>query len=309
MTESPTTARVEATTFATPYGPCRLLAAGPIDAPPLVLIHGYAASADQWRRLLPTLAGDYRLLMPDLLGFAHAPTPPPPYTAARWAEQIGALLDATATRRAVVVGHSLGGLVALTTARRFPERCAGLVLLNSIGLALPDAERALRGAPGNLLRLLRAPGVGEAIFWAVRGNRRLARGLALGAYHRADRAPEDAVEVWLDLIHRPAAHRAYLSVARQLERLVVQAAPGEIDLPTLIIWGAEDRGMPATLAEGFRALIPRARLALIADCGHVPQCEDPVAVAGHLRPFLAALRDDPAAGWPPHPVDGLGPVR
>lgn len=286
---------LHATTYETGFGPGRLLVGGPPAGLPVLLLHGYAASADQWRRLMPHLLDRYRVYAPDLLGFAEAPAPRGAYTAARWVGQMHRLMDALDLPRAVLVGHSLGGLVALTAARELEERAAGLVLIDSLGLPLPDAERALRGAPGLLVRLLRAPGVGELAFWAVRGHRTLARGLALGAYHDPARAPEEALTTWLDLIHRPCAHRAYLGVVRQLERYQAGIRPGELTLPTLILWGAEDRGVPATLAEGFRGLLPQAEVRIIPDTGHVPHSEQPAAVAAALLPLLARLEDCPRA--------------
>src|SRR5262245_50887727 len=72
----------------TAFGPSRLLCAGRPEAPTVILLHGYAAAADQWRPLMDRLAADYRLLAPDLLGFGEAPTPPPPYTVERWLAQL-----------------------------------------------------------------------------------------------------------------------------------------------------------------------------------------------------------------------------
>lgn len=280
-------AAARVTRYETGFGPGRVLIAGPPDGLPVVLVHGYAASADQWRRLIPYLAETYPVYAPDLLGFAGAPAPPPPYTPARWAEQLGRLL--AVLPRAVLVGHSLGGLIVLAAAHRFPERVAGLVLMDSLGRPAPSVERVLGGPTGVLVRLLRAPGVGEVIFWGLRGQRTLARALALGAYADPARAPADALATWLDLIHRPGAHRAYLSVVRQIETLLASYQPGELAQPALIIWGAADRGLPVRLAHEFLQILPQAGIVIIPGCGHVPQSEQPAATAAALLPFLAGV--------------------
>lgn len=280
---------VQVTRSETGFGPGRVLIAGPRDGLPVVLVHGYAASADQWRRLIPYLAETYPVYAPDLLGFGDAPAPPPPYTPARWAEQLEHLLAALPLPRAVLVGHSLGGLIVLAAAQRFPERVAGVVLIDSLGRPAPHVERVLGGPAGILVWLLRAPGIGEVIFWGLRGQRTLARALALGAYEDPARAPADTLATWLDLIHRPGAHRAYLSVVRQIETLRADCQPGEIAQPALIIWGAADRGLPVRLAHEFLQVLPQAQVAIIPDCGHVPQSERPAATAAALRPFLTGV--------------------
>ena len=283
---------IEETTGETGFGPGRLLVAGPPDGLPVILLHGYAASAGQWGQLISALADRYRVYAPDLLGFAGAPTPPGAYTAARWAGQVRALMDELALPRAVVVGHSLGGLVALTAAQAMPDRLAGLVLVDALGMPLPEVERLTRGGLGLVVRCLRAPGVGELIFWAVRDRRYVARRLALGAYHDPTRvSEEEALAGWNDLVRRPGAHRAYVGFARQFEHYRADLQPGDLTLPTLIVWGADDRGLPVTMAEGFRALLPQAEVQIIPDCGHVPHCEQPEAVAAALLPFLARLRE------------------
>jgi pimeloyl-ACP methyl ester carboxylesterase len=277
-----TTARYE-----TGYGPGRVLRAGPTTGLPVVLIHGYAASAAQWQPLLPYLAGERPVLAPDLLGFAEAPTPPPPYTAERWADQVARLLDALALPRAIVIGHSLGGLVALTAALRYPDRVAGLGLIASLGLPPAPGASPWRGFSSLGLRLLGAPGVGEAVFLSVRGQRRLAAAMALGAYHDPARAPADAVDAWHALINRPGAHRAYIGVVRRLRHLTAPLRPGLVTQPTAIVWGANDRGLPASLAREFQRLIPQADVTIIPATGHVPHSEQPAATAAALAGVMA----------------------
>lgn len=270
----------------TGYGPGRVLRAGPAAGLPVVLIHGYAASAAQWRPVLPFLADRHPIVVPDLLGFGEAPTPPPPYTPERWADQVARLLDALALPRAVLVGHSLGGLVALTAALRHPERVAGLGLIASLGLPAAAGTSPWRGLSSLGMRLLGAPGVGELVFWSVRGQRRLARAMALGAYHDPARAPADAVDTWHALINRPGAHHAYISVVRRLPHLTASLRPGLVTQPTTIIWGANDRGLPAALAREFHRLIPHAEVTIIPDTGHIPHSEQPAATAAALARVL-----------------------
>jgi pimeloyl-ACP methyl ester carboxylesterase len=237
------------------------------------------------------LAREHRVYAPDLLGFGLAPKPPAPYTPERWAEQIAGLRDYANLDRMVLAGHSLGGMVALTVTRQAPARVAGLGLLNALGIGAHPVARLANGLPSPLVRLLHRPGIGERLFFALRGNQMMARGLALGAYADRASAPPDALEAWLTLIHQPGAEHAYLDVVRRLHTYVVDLAPGELTMPALILWGAEDRGLPVRIAGDAQRLLPQAQQIIIPRCGHVPHMERPAAVQAALTDLVAASQN------------------
>lgn len=286
---------IETTTAPTAFGPARLLTTGSVDRPTLVLIHGYAASADQWRPLMERLAGDLRCLAPDLLGFAWAPAPPPPYQLGRWLDQVDQLLATQTTGPVVLVGHSLGGLVAVEAARRWPERCLALALIDPLGILPSLFARATLGPARHLVDPLRHSDLAIKTFRLLRSQQRwLASPLALSAFHNPRLAPPSAVTEWRALISRPGADYALIDIVRHIEGLVTTVQPGEILVPSLIIWGLQDRLIPSQLAQAWRRRLPRAELILLHQCGHLPHVEQVEAVELGLRRLLGQLRHQPA---------------
>ncbi len=115
----------------------RYLTAGPVGAPPLVLLHGDGDSAVSWRWVMPELAASYRVYAPDFPGFGDSAKPAPrgaDYSPPFFARFVGAFLDALGHERAIVIGSSLGGLVAIRFALDAPGRVGALGLVDSAGL-------------------------------------------------------------------------------------------------------------------------------------------------------------------------------
>jgi pimeloyl-ACP methyl ester carboxylesterase len=262
--------------------------AGRPTAPTIIHLHGYAAAADQWRPLMDRLAGDYRLLAPDLLGFGEAPTPPPPYTIARWLAQLGPLLGLAGERPVVLVGHSLGGLIAVEAARRWPARLAALALIDPLGIPPPLFAVAAQGPARRAVAYFHHSGASDRLFaWVRRQQRLLAGPLALSAFHDPGRAPATAIAEWRRLISRPGAEHAFLDVVRRVDTLTTALQPGEVTHPALIIWGRQDRLLPVRLAAAWQARLPQAELVVLDRCGHVPHIEQVAAVEQALRRLLA----------------------
>jgi pimeloyl-ACP methyl ester carboxylesterase len=285
MTDSSalTAGAITESTVATSFGPVRVLTAGPADAPPMVLVHGYAASADQWRALMTHVSDRHRVMAFDLLGFGAAPAPAPPYTVERWVEEVEIFVEA-AGKGVMLVGHSLGGLIAAEVARRQPDRPRALALLCPFGVTPPLFALGTRGPLRHLVDPLRRSTAGELLVrWVRQLPRALAWPLAVSAFHRPFDAPADAVDQWRWLINQPHAERALLDVVRRLEHLETGLTAGEITMPALVIWGRQDRLLPVSLAAAWHERLPQAELVILNGCAHLPHIERRREVAAALE--------------------------
>ncbi|MDT5126705.1 MAG: hypothetical protein QOH54_2349, partial [Mycobacterium sp.] len=209
----------------------------------LLLIHGMAGSSQTWRAVLPQLAKKYRVIAPDLLGHGQSSKPRTDYSLGAFAVGLRDLLDELGVDSATVVGHSLGGGIAMQFLYQHPDYCRRLILISSGGLG-PDV--------GWILRLLAAPGA-ELVMPVIAPSPVLRAGNSVRGWLSSLglRSPRGA-EIWnayssfSDRETREAFLRTLRSVVdyrgqsvSALNRLNLRA-----DLPTLAIWGEQDAIIP-----------------------------------------------------------------
>lgn len=250
--------------------------------PPLVLLHGLASSIFTWKDVLPALAAHHDVLALDLPGFGGSDVPAPARPE-RYPDQVLAVLAREGVGPATLVGNSLGGAVAVAVAARRPEAVSGLVLLDAAGYNFAPEERPL------LLRLVGfgpLGGLAEAL--PIRGA--LVEVGLRQVFHDGARVTRERVDEYRAPLLRPGA-------ARHVQQLLAGAAslgfPGVIRtvrVPTLVVWGREDRWIPVAHAERFARDIAGARVLVLEGCGHMPQEERPEetvrAVEGFVHPTL-----------------------
>jgi pimeloyl-ACP methyl ester carboxylesterase len=260
----------------------RLAGSGPL----IVLVHGITGNSAQWEGVMELLRDRYTVFAPDLLGHGESAKPRGDYSLGAYASGIRDLLIGLAAEPATVVGHSLGGGIAMQLAYQFPERCGRLVLISSGGIGR-EVHPLLRAAslPGSEIvlpllthaRLLDAgAAVGRAlgtlglqtgpdIAEAARGYASLNDGEARAAFLHTIRAVIDPTGQRVS-----AVDRLYLAEA----------------MPSLIIWGEDDRIIPSSHAEIAHTAMPGSRLELIPGAGHFPQVTHPIPIARLLSDFV-----------------------
>jgi pimeloyl-ACP methyl ester carboxylesterase len=260
----------------------RLTGSGPL----IVLIHGITGRSDQWIPVMEALGDRYTLLAPDLLGHGESAKPRGDYSLGAYASGIRDLLIALDAEPATIVGHSLGGGIAMQLAYQFPERCNRLVLMSSGGIA-QDVHPLLRAAslPGSeivlplitnerVLRLGQAVGRALGVIGLQAGD-----DIAEGARGYASLSDREARAAFLHTI------RAVIDPMGQrisgLDRLYLAAA-----LPSLIVWGEDDPIIPAHHGEMAHDAMPDSRLELIEGAGHFPQVTHSAKVARLLSDFM-----------------------
>jgi pimeloyl-ACP methyl ester carboxylesterase len=269
------------------YGAVRYWESAPQRGLPILLIHGYGAMIEHWRAIMRPIAEQHTLYALDLHYFGRSAIPAEPPSRQLWADQIAEFIAGVCPGPAVVVGHSMGGMVAAQLAINYSFLVRGLVLTAATGLNDPSNQPS---AFDNLVfAVARAPGIGETLAGIVANDRGARQGL-LSAYHRKERVTPELIEQFAAPLRRPGGPAAYLAVTRTFPRLFLEAERGAISAPTLLIWGAEDRSVPPALAAYFqRTLIPQATITMIPNSGHCAFDETPEAFLDALLPWIAEL--------------------
>jgi pimeloyl-ACP methyl ester carboxylesterase len=273
--------------------------------PLLVLLHGIAGSSSTWEEVGGWLERGHRVVAPDLLGHGESAKPRGDYSLGSYANLVRDLLGALGDERgklarqrggargagpATLVGHSLGGGVAMQFAYQFPERCERLVLVSSGGLgrevhrllrsaALPGAEVVL---PLLCSRVTRSA-VGGATHWLGR----------LGL-----RAGPDLEEIWRGFVSLGDAdtRRAFLDTVRGVIDVGGQrvCASDRLyladELPILIVWGERDPLIPAAHGQAAHERLPDSRLEIFPGAGHFPHRDDPRRFVTLLSDFIATTK-------------------
>jgi pimeloyl-ACP methyl ester carboxylesterase len=262
-----------------PGGRLRYLAAG--EGEPVLLVHGLGGAAGNWVALAPLLLPERRLLVPELPGHGgSSPLPAAPSLNA-YADPLAWLLEHEGAPSAAVVGHSLGGAIALRLAIRGPEAVAALVLAGAAGIS--SASRSARYAL-TITGLLK-PGRKIAPHRARVARSALLRHIVFGRWGAADppALPPDVVEAFLA---GPARHTDTVSAAKALIRDDARYDLDRVACPSFVLWGARDNQLPIGDAFEYARRL-KAPLRVIADCGHLLIGERPAACADAIAGFLS----------------------
>lgn len=265
--------------------------------PVLLLVHGIAGSSVTWRHVMPALAKRFTVLAPDLLGQGESDKPRGEYSLGTHANTLRDLLDVLGYPRATVVGQSLGGGVAMQFAYQFPERCERLVLVASGGLG-----RELTF----YLRMLTAPGF-ELVFpvLCTPWLRDVGNVLATWLGRAGVRSTPASQEIWRSYasLADPESRRAFFRSVRDVIDLRGQAVSAlsrlyrAAQLPTLIVWGAQDPFIPVAHAAVAHKAIPGSRLEIFDGVGHYPHCEAPERFVEVLVDFIASTKPARLPVW------------
>jgi pimeloyl-ACP methyl ester carboxylesterase len=257
------------------------------EGPAVLLIHGITSSSRTWRDVMPGLAEHYTVIAPDLLGHGRSAKPRGDYSLGGYASGLRDLLVALEIPKATVVGHSLGGGVAMQFAYQFPERLERLALVDSGGLG-SEVNLVLRAAtlPGAeyVLPLLASS--------PLRGAS-AALGSVLGRVGLRANADVKGMAEGFESLGDASARRAFVHTARS----VIDPAGQRVDatdrlylaehVPSLIVWGERDRMIPVKHGREAHALMPNSRFEVFEEAGHFPFNDDPERFVALLHDFIA----------------------
>jgi pimeloyl-ACP methyl ester carboxylesterase len=260
---------------------------GDSGAEPLLLIHGVAGCSGAWGPLIGHLSQKYRVIAPDLLGHGDSDKPRTDYSLGAFAVLLRDFLDMLDISSATLVGHSLGGGIALQFVHQHREYCRRLVLVNSGGL----------GADVSMpLRVLSAPGA-EVLLSLISSRPALYFGWTLWPKittrpMESSRAQERREKY--SALADPEVRQAFLRTLRSVVDIHGQTVSALDKLPhlvgqmpTLLVAGAQDRVIPPAHAHDAHAVLPGSRLEVLPDAGHHPQLDCPEALAELIDQFVA----------------------
>ncbi|MBW6464895.1 MAG: alpha/beta hydrolase [Brevefilum sp.] len=259
---------------------------------PLLMLHGLGDEADTWRHIFQPLADDFHTLAIDLPGFGRSDKPDVDYSPQFLMASIIGFLDALNINRTILMGSSLGGMLAHGLAVAFPERVSGLIL---VGGALYQADKI----QDRSIQLMQIPLVGEWLYTRLRKNPDAAFNTLNSVYHHLEKLPKADRDflytrvnqrVWSD-----GQRRAYFSTLRNLipwMKSIQKDLPSKLrrlEIPTLVIRGEHDGLFSETQADQLLNLQPKVTKFTIQDAGHLPHQEAPEAF---LQITTAWLKDN-----------------
>ncbi len=253
---------------------------GPRDGRPVVLIHGYTNDARNWAPLLPYLDPRLRLVLVDLRGHGESSKPACCYARIDMAYDVRLLMDHLKIRKADVIGHSLGSIVAQTFAETWPQRVRSVVLISSTG-----GYRA--GCPNTTPA--DAPPLPQLRAALLRQHDPIdPDGQFMSDWYGTTKPADPEL---LRLQRRDAARipvRVWLAILDQaVTGIDLQTTLPRLEAPTLLLWGAKDTLMGEADRCSLMRALPHAEVKVFKDYGHNPFWQDPAAVAAAINPFLA----------------------
>jgi pimeloyl-ACP methyl ester carboxylesterase len=254
---------------------------------PLILIHGFGASTFGFRHTIPELARHFRAIALDLKGFGLSERPPGgDYSLTAQARLVSEFMEGMGIQRAAVLGHSMGGEIAMRLAINHPERVERLILVDSAG----GREARYRGTGGSFLR----PLLPVVALFTLHSRRFRSLSLRSGVYDPAYLTPEV-----LEGYFRPTRIRGHLRGLGELltsRRNDPPLDPSAIVQPTLILWGEKDRWLPVSQGQRLHEQIPGSQIVIIPKAGHLPLEEQPDESNRAILEFLQTTEAAPATG-------------
>jgi len=239
----------------------------------LVLIHGLGASAERWSQVIPLFAEQFRVVVPDLIGFGYSDKPLVDYTPAFFLDFLEKFFVATNIDRPNIIGSSLGGQLSAEYASSHSQNIEKLVLVSPAG-AMKQST----------------PALDAYIMAALYPNDQSAKNAFQMMEASGDDVEDEIVNGFVERMRLPNAKLAFMSTVLGLKNseLITLKLPS-ILVPTLIIWGSNDPVIPINYADDFVSSIQDCRFFRMDDCGHTPYVQDPTVFASKVLEFLNGI--------------------
>ncbi|MDA7087843.1 alpha/beta hydrolase [Pseudomonas sp. SA3-5] len=254
---------------------------GPSNGETILMIHGFAASKDNWLQFARYFTEDYQVIALDLPGFGDSSKPYASYDIGTQVERLAAFTQALKIKKLHLIGNSMGGHISALYAARYPEQILSVALLDNAGIDAPKTseliERLEHGEPNPLI---------------VKTQQQFDQLLEL-LFVQVPNIPERLKHY---LAARSIANSAFNE--RIFAQLVSRYIPLEpvlpkIQAPTLLLWGAQDRVLDVSSIEVMQPLLRRPSVVIMQNCGHAPMIERPEETAEHYRAFLHRVAAEP----------------
>lgn len=273
--------------------PIRYQAAGSTGVP-LVLIHGFGASSDHWRKNLPELAQHHRVYAIDLIGFGRSVKPfpgqPLSYTFETWGQQIADFCREIVGEPAFLVGNSIGCIVALQTAVSSSSWVRGVAMLDCSLRMLHDRKRAslpwYRRLPAPLFQALLGFRPFGHFFFARLARPRVIRNVLMQAYGRKEAVTDELVQILLAPARDVGAADVFLAFVRYSQGPLAEDLLPKLQCPALFLWGTDDPWEPIALGRQLAHYSAVEDFVALEGVGHCPQDEAPEQVNALLHDWV-----------------------
>lgn len=267
--------------------------------PAILLLHGFGSALGQWRGNYAALAQDHRVYALDLLGFGNSEKPPSYYGASVWVEQVFDFWQTFIGQPIIMVGNSLGALVALMATHLHPEMSKGLVTISLpdlteleelVPVPVRPIKRSLEATVGGLLS--------RPLFYFIRRPQTIKFVLENFAYSDRTRVDEELVQIIAQPAQDPQAAQAfyYLNISMNQDDAsssnslpTNKEAIAQLQVPMLILWGTSDRIIPISLGKKLVKYSPLAQLVELPNLGHCPQDEVPSLVNKQILEWMRKI--------------------
>jgi pimeloyl-ACP methyl ester carboxylesterase len=263
----------------------------------VLLIHGFGASVGHWRKNLPVLAESCRCYAIDLIGFGASAKPTPgaeiEYTFETWAELVADFCREIIGSPTILVGNSIGCIVALQAAVTEPKLFIGVALINCSLRLLHDRKRVdlpwyRRWGTPILQSILTIPGIGNFFFQQL-AQRTVVRKILLQAYDRADAVSEELIDILMAPATDPGAADVFLKFTAYSWGPLPEDLLPQLTCPAIAIWGAADPWEPIELGRELMNVSTVGEFVELANVGHCPQDEAPELVNPVLQNWIVSL--------------------
>ncbi len=251
---------------------------------PLVLLHGLGASSYTWRKVIPELEKNYRVIAIDLKGFGNSDKPlDGRYSILDHARLIEDFILRRKLHNVTLVGHSYGGGVALAVALNLNDdgynHISRLILIDSIAYRQPLPF---------FFQVLKTPVIGEIGISIVPPEIQMGRALTV-AYYEDDKVTDNTIEAYASSLHSEGGRHALLYTIDRLDPALADRLSihyKELDQPSLVLWCDHDKIVPLQYGRRLAKDLPNADFNLIPDCGHIPHEEQPEATLKAIQNFI-----------------------
>jgi len=252
---------------------------------PIILIHGFGAAIEHWRKNIPQLSENNTVYAIDLLGFGASRKAPTEYNIDLWVEQLHDFWQIFIDTPAILIGNSIGSLIALTAATTYPEMAKGLVMLSLLDLSSQEEmipkwvqpiEKTLKAIVASSLLI-------PVIFQFLRRRETIANWVKL-AYCDRTAITEELIDILAippqDEGATKAFSKLFMGATQSSFGLPAKLLLTQLKIPTLLVWGTQDRVIPPrlgkiNLAEKFASFNPNIDLVELDRAGHCPHDESP----------------------------------
>ena len=235
----------------------------------IVLIHGLGGSAERWIKVIPRLSAKYRVIAPDMIGFGYSDKPSEDYTIEFFAKFLSAFIASLNLKTTILIGTSLGGQIV--------AQCAS---------SNPAIEKVVLVAPSGAMKST-TPAIDAYMMAALYPNHASAKE-AFEMMANSGTVDEFTVSDFVKRMSTPNAKLAFISAVLGIKNSSVEDTLQKIDVPTLLIWGRQDKVIPIAFADKFVSSIRNCTFLEIDNCGHLPHVEKPALFSDSILEFLGS---------------------